>query len=231
MAASCPSCRGAMTETVFRTHVETALDIDICWSCHLIWFDNMESVSMSAQSVIDLFQQINARQNAARRIVSLPGNCPVCASTLKQTFDLSKAGRFQYHRCSNGHGRLSTFVQFLREKQFIRTLSKVERQQLSATVKQVRCSSCGASIHIERDDVCSHCGAPVSVLDEQAVAKALAELGEKRSQPAQPAPDRLQQPYQPTPSSITADSIIVASPALVDLIVTGVAAILSATLD
>jgi hypothetical protein len=63
------------------------------------------------------------------------------------------------------------------------------------------------------------------------VAKALAELGEKRSQPAQPAPDRLQQPYQPTPSSITADSIIVASPALVDLIVTGVAAILSATLD
>ncbi len=235
-----------MARTVFRTHVDTPLEIDICWPCHLIWFDNLESVSMSAQSVIDLFQQINANRDAARQIVSMHGKCPICHDALLQSFDFSKSGRFQYQRCPNGHGRLITFVQFLREKQFIRTLSQAELTKLSATVKQVRCSSCGAGIDIEHDAACTHCGAPISVLDDGAVAKALADLdarrarGEGRAGPTSidagmagtyAPPSRASREAE-TPSPFTlSPTEAVAAGQLLDLVVSGVAAIISATLD
>ncbi len=234
MAVRCPSCHGAMTPTAFRTHVDTALDIDICWPCHLVWFDHLESAAMSAQSVISLFQQIHDRRSEARRLVSLPGDCPLCASTLQQTSDLSKAGRFQYQRCPHGHGRASTFVQFLREKQFIRTVTPSELRTLSATAKQIRCSSCGAGIDISHDAACSHCGSPVSVLDEQAVSKALAALDVKRMQETaqRNTAKRLEtSPIRPSPAPASATSDSAISADLVDLVVTGVAAILSATLD
>jgi hypothetical protein len=226
-----------MERTLFRTHVDTALEIDICWPCHVIWFDNLESVSMSAQSVIDLFQQINDRRDAPRQIVSMAGKCPICRESLLQSFDFSKTGRFQYQRCPNGHGRLITFVQFLREKQFVRTLSQVELAKLSVTVKQVRCSSCGAGIDIEHDAACTHCGAPISVLDDGAVAKALAELDAKRARrlPTDatayvPLPYPSIESDRPSPFRLSPTEGVAAGH-LLDLVVTGVAAIISATLD
>lgn len=226
-----------MAATVFRTHIDTALEVDICWACHLIWFDNLESVSMSPQSVIDLFKRIHSHRNEPRRLVSLTGECPVCRDKLVQSFDVTRAGRFQYHRCPNGHGRLITFVQFLREKQFIRTLNQAERRSLSARVKQIRCSSCGAGVDIEHDAACRHCGAPVAVLDEQAVAKALEALEARTvrrtssTSEANPRPADRPAGTTSTPSYTPPYSEPLATTELVDLVLTGVAAILSATLD
>jgi hypothetical protein len=225
-----------MAATAFRTHVDTPLEVDICWSCHLIWFDNLESVSMSPQSVIDLFSRIHSHRNEPRRLVSLTGDCPSCRDKLVQTFDVARGGRFQYHRCPNGHGRLITFVQFLREKQFIRTLSQAERKTLSAQVKQIRCSSCGAGVDLEHHATCGHCGAPVAVLDEQAVAKALEALETRAARRKdltedtnpRPASTRPAPTYPSTPSTYSEP---LATPELVDLVLTGVAAILAATLD
>ena len=225
-----------MAATAFRTHVDTPLEVDICWACHLIWFDNLESVSMSPQSVIDLFGRIHSHRNDPRRLVSLTGECPVCRDKLAQTFDVARGGRFQYHRCPNGHGRLISFVQFLREKQFIRTLSQVERRTLSAQVKQIRCSSCGAGVDIEHDAACGHCGAPVAVLDELAVAKALEALETRVARRKDLAEDANPRPASPRPaptypSTPSTYTEALATPELVDLVLTGVAAILAATLD
>jgi hypothetical protein len=38
----------------------------------------------------------------------------------------AKAGRFSYWRCPDEHGRLTPFFQFLREKQFVRSLTPAE---------------------------------------------------------------------------------------------------------
>jgi len=222
-----------MQSTAFRTHLDTPLDVDICWSCHLIWFDNLESVSMSAQSVIDLFTRIHAQRNEARSLVSLTGDCPICSGALVQSFDISRTGRFQYHRCPNGHGRLITFVQFLREKHFVRTLSEAELHALSAKVRQIRCSSCSAGIDIAHDAACTHCGSPVSVLDEAAVAKALADLDQRREKKRAPAQLPSPESYIPRPSSNRHHPTYSTGfePELVDLLVAGATALLSLTRD
>jgi hypothetical protein len=77
---------------------------------------------------------------------------------------------------SERHGRLITFYHFLREKQFVRSLSGAEIMRLQATVKQVRCSSCGGPVNVEKDAACSYCHAPLSILDTDAVQRTLAEL-------------------------------------------------------
>lgn len=199
----------------------------------MIWFDHLESTSLSAQSVIDLFRRIHAHRDDNRNLVSLNGSCPTCRDKLSLTHDVGRGGRFSYYRCPQGHGRLISFVQFLREKNFIRTLNTSELQTLSVKIKQVRCSSCGAGIRIEHDSACTHCGAPIAVLDEQAVAKALNALDDKANRPrAQspapaPAPSHYT-PYTPRPSDYPRDDT---SSGLTDLVLTGLAAVLAATLD
>ncbi len=169
-----------MDVLTFESHLGTAVSIDACWPCHLIWFDHLESTSLSASSVIELFKRIHESQssnaNAARNTVSMNMSCPSCSTGLKLTNDIQKNGRFSYHRCQQGHGRATSFTQFLREKNFIRSLSAGEIKSLSVSVRQIRCSSCGGSIDLTNDTSCSHCGSAISVLDHDAVEKALTAL-------------------------------------------------------
>jgi hypothetical protein len=84
--------------------------------------------------------------------------------------------RFAYWRCRNDHGRLITFHQFLREKNFIRAPSPAELARLRATVRQISCSQCGAPFDLATDTACKHCGAAVALIDPEGVAKAVREL-------------------------------------------------------
>jgi Zn-finger nucleic acid-binding protein len=173
----CPNCRSGMGRLSFTAHNAASVNIDVCWPCHMIWFDGYESTSLSSDSVVDFFKRIHEAQatggSANRNIIGLKLGCPRCSSALKHTNDLQKHGRFAYHRCVQGHGRASSFTQFLQEKNFIRSLNPVEIKSLSAKVKQIRCSSCGGPINLEKDTACSHCGSAISVLDHDAVEKAL----------------------------------------------------------
>lgn len=164
------------------------VDIDVCWPCHVIWFDHLESTSLAPAAVIDLFKRIHAARDLGRNTVSMTPACPICARGLSATSDLTRAGRFTYQRCPSGHGRLISFVQFLREKQFVRTLQPAELARLKLTVRQIRCSSCGGPVDLTSDSACTHCGSAVSVLDEEAVTKALAGL-EQANARQQAAPD------------------------------------------
>ncbi len=166
----------------FSSAYGTPIEIDVCWPCQSIWFDHMESVSLSPQSVIDLFRRIHDARDQARNTLSMRCNCPRCSEALAYTQDTAKGGHFAYQRCPRGDGRLISFTQFLHEKSFLRTLNPAEVSALSVTVKQLRCSSCGAPINLEKDTACSHCGAAVSVLDEQAVDKTLKEYEARAAQ-------------------------------------------------
>ena len=186
---NCPSCHGGMEPLTLRAHLGTPLQIDVCWGCQVIWFDPMESVALSAQSVIELFRRINAEKRESRNLVAMNPACPRCVSPLAITHDLGRGGSFSYHRCLNGHGRLISFTQFLREKNFIRSLNPAELQHLAVTIKQIRCSSCGASINLETDTACTHCGSAISVLDEDAVKKALEDFASHTVTPRAPSPE------------------------------------------
>ncbi|HEX6137055.1 MAG TPA: hypothetical protein VF059_05325, partial [Casimicrobiaceae bacterium] len=93
-----------------------------------------------------------------------------------------------YYRCRYDHGRFTPYVQFLREKSFIRPLAPRELERLRAIVTTVRCTSCGAPVPIERSAVCSYCGAPVMLLDPDAVAAALERLDAAEAKRAAPQP-------------------------------------------
>ena len=67
------------------------------------------------------------------------------------------------------------------------SLSPAEVRQLRATCTQVRCSSCGAPVNIERDAACGYCHAPLAILDADAVQRTLDALSQKER--AKPVPD------------------------------------------
>ncbi len=237
----CASCHGEMEALSFQSHIGTAVTIDACWPCHLIWFDQLESTSLSPGSVIDLFKRIHAARKTPRGIVGMQPACPICATTLTPTNDFARGGRFTYHRCSKGHGRLISFTQFLREKNFIRSLLPGEIATLSVTVKQIRCSSCGGPISLEHDPSCRHCGSAISVLDEAAVEKALTALHTKEQNRVAPDPARINELLtrsstrggapRPQPMHDIWLQQVNTSNGLADLVEVGISAALSAWLD
>lgn len=160
----------------FARRPDGTVELDLCWACHGIWFDQHESIVLAPASVMELFGAIDAHREKPARPLARASRCPRCSAGLLETQDIQRTNRITYLRCPQGHGRFTTFYQFLREKNFVRTLTQGEIQRLRATVQQVRCSSCGGGVAIERDMACAYCGAPVSILDADAVRKTIEEL-------------------------------------------------------
>jgi hypothetical protein len=167
---------------------EGRVELDFCFSCQAIWFDAYESSALTPGAVMALFEAIHKRKDAQPRPLADVCRCPRCRKALVLTHDLQRSNRLTYHRCAEGHGRLSTFYQFLREKNFIRSLTRGEIEKLRAVVHQVRCTGCGAPVNLERDAACTFCRAPIAILDADAVTRALAALSaeEKRSREIDP---------------------------------------------
>jgi hypothetical protein len=176
---ACPSCREAMGRQVFDRKTGGGVALDICFACHAIWFDPFESSQLTPGAVLKLFEEIHEKRDATGRPLAETCRCPVCRHALILTYDMERTNRITYYRCPTGHGRLTTFVQFLCEKNFVRSLSPVEIEKLKAVVKQVRCTSCGAPIDLARDAQCSYCHAPIAILDADAVQRTIAELSDQ----------------------------------------------------
>ena len=81
------------------------------------------------------------------------------------TKDQQRQTKFEYRRCPKRHGRLISFFNFLREKDFIRPLSAAQIEALRRNVQTVNCSNCGAPVNLTTGAACAHCGSPLSMLD------------------------------------------------------------------
>jgi glutaredoxin len=77
------------------------------------------------------------------------------------------------YRCASRHGRFSTFASFMVEKGFVRHMTTAEITDLAQRVGAVYCTSCGAPVDIRKDHACPYCRAAFSLLDPEAVSKAL----------------------------------------------------------
>ncbi len=187
----CTNCSSIMSLYSLPGHYGQTLAIDVCLDCNAIWFDQWESTQLSPDGVVALFQLIHERGGAsstAGKKLNEGLRCVTCGDGMKLTNDRVKNTRFAYQSCRHGHGRLTTFYNFLSEKQFVRELTQAERTKLCATVKQVQCSGCGAPVDLAKNDACAYCRAPVSVFDRDAAKKAIDHyLRERQKQmPTQP---------------------------------------------
>lgn len=190
----CTNCSSKMTAYTLPGHYNASVEIDVCMDCNAIWFDQLESTMLSSDGTVALFQLINERGGTATSAAAKFGEglrCVTCGDGMQLRNDQVKNTRFAYQACRKGHGRLTTFYNFLAEKQFVRELTQAERAKLAATVQQVRCSGCGAAVNIGKVDACEYCRAPVAVFDRDAAKKAVDHyLQERQRQPVAAASDR-----------------------------------------
>jgi hypothetical protein len=106
--------------------------------------------------------------------LALKLDCPHCQRPLTQGYDVVRSGRYITYRCPRGHGRFSAFSSFMIEKGFVRQLSKAEIDDMARRVGVITCTGCGAPVDLRRDHACPHCRSAFSLLDPQAVERALA---------------------------------------------------------
>ena len=175
-AIACPGCAQPMMRKSFARKPMGGIELDLCFACHGIWFDQYESAQLTPGAVMQLFREIHEHHDRSPRPLGDAMGCPKCRVRLVLTHDVQRTNKISYYRCPEGHGRFTTFFQFLREKNFVRTLTAPEVMQLRAVVAQVRCSSCGAAVELGGASACAYCRAPISILDADAVKRNLAEL-------------------------------------------------------
>jgi DNA-directed RNA polymerase subunit RPC12/RpoP len=179
-----------MREQTFDGRLGRPLVIDICFACQVFWFDERESLSLTPGSTLTLFRLIGehvAKPQASRADTA---KCPRCRSRLRRTSDMQRTTRFEYWRCPHAHGRLTTFFDFLREKDFIRPLTPAQLAELRQNVQMVNCSNCGAPVDLTIGAACTHCGSPLSMLDltqAEALVARLQRADDRTSRPIDPA--------------------------------------------
>ena len=190
----CPACSQPMHQEVLEGRYGRRVTLDLCFPCGALWFDGHESLGLAPGAVLRLFTLIHDRRGERRGgAISAPA-CPHCRLFLQRTHDRQRHVRFNYWSCPRRHGRLTIFVEFLREKHFVRPLAPAEIDALRQNVRVVHCDACGAPVELETTSECAHCGAALSVLDAQQVQKIVDELraAEEKRQSVDPTlPARL----------------------------------------
>jgi hypothetical protein len=174
----CPNCHSAMQSESLAAHLGTSVTVDMCLPCQVFWFDTRESLKLSPGAVLKLFRIMGDQAMVARTPAAGTAVCPRCSTRLLVTHDQQRNTRFKYLRCPREHGRLITFVEFLREKDFIRSLSPQQIEELRQHVQVINCSNCGAPIDLAKTSSCGHCGSPLSMLDVKQAGALVAELRE-----------------------------------------------------
>ena len=157
-------------------HMGRAIEIELCEPCQSIWFDARENLQLTPGATLSMFRLIG--EHVAKPAVQDGdiAKCPRCKAQLRRTQDMQRTTRFEYFRCPNNHGRLTTFFDFLKEKDFIRPLTPQQIAELRRNVQMINCSNCGAPIDLSKTSDCAHCGSPLSMLDLNQAEKLVAQL-------------------------------------------------------
>lgn len=166
------------------------VDVDFCFGCHGLWFDPMENLKLAPEAIVSMFKAMHQHADEPRTPLATRLGCPTCHGRLVQGFDVVRSGRYITHRCEQRHGRFSSFAAFMIEKGFVRQLTRPEIADIAAKVGVIHCSSCGAPVDLRKEDACSHCRSALSLLDPQAVERALQSYATK-SAARRPTPESM----------------------------------------
>ncbi len=174
----CPRCTAQMQVESLVGHHGQPISIDICLPCQAMWFDGFESLRLSPGSTLRLFTLIGEHTAAQPTPHADRTPCPRCGAAMHVAHDLQRNIRFEYFKCPAGHGRLTNFYNFLREKNFIRPITPEQLKALRTHVQMVHCSNCGGPIDLVAHSSCPHCSSPLTLLDMRQAGDLIAELQE-----------------------------------------------------
>lgn len=166
-----------MTRRSFAGHEGRAVELDLCFHCRGLWFDQNENLRLSPEGVVALFRELHTHRHDDQGALARALNCPHCRRGLAEGSDIVRSGRYVTWRCPQRHGRFATFASFMIEKGFVRQLTPAEITDLAARVRVIHCGSCGAPVDLRESDACPYCHAALSLLDPQAVQQALDHYG------------------------------------------------------
>jgi DNA-directed RNA polymerase subunit RPC12/RpoP len=165
-----------MQAQTLEGHSGTSVQIDGCLACQSFWFDTHESIALTPGGTLALFRLIGEQATQRPGTHADIARCPRCRARLGVAHDMQRTTRFEYLKCPNGHGRLTTFFNFLREKDFIRPLTPQQITDLRQHLQTVNCANCGAPVDLASGAACTHCGSPLSMLDMRQAEALVAQL-------------------------------------------------------
>jgi len=172
---NCPGCATPMAAVPLTDRNGLAFDVEVCRTCRAFWFDGNEGTRISAASTLTLFN-LMAEEGPGGRPLAQSLACPRCRGRLAAVHDMQGKGtRFDYWRCAQ-HGRFITFLQYLKEKDFVRPLTTRQIADLRKNVQMVNCSHCGGAIDLVKQAVCPFCSSPLSMIDMSQIAAHVQEL-------------------------------------------------------
>ena len=164
----------------FDAHYGRSVDLDLCHGCGLIWFDSHESIALTPGAVLRLFAALDEHRDQRHPLSREAMHCPRCRRALRATVDRQRATLFSYWRCEGDDGRLTTFFDFLREKNFVRPLSPERLAELRRYAQTVKCSACGAPIDCRRVGAPALSGPAVDARSDQVQAVVRSAAAEGR---------------------------------------------------
>jgi uncharacterized protein YbaR (Trm112 family) len=172
-------------------HLGRTIEVDLCEPCQSLWFDGKENLQLTPGATLTLFRAIGEHVRKPEPHDAELVKCPSCKGRLRKTQDMQRNTRFTYFKCPHDHGRLTTFFEFLKEKDFVRPLTPQQIAELRKNVQIINCSNCGGPIDLARGSACAHCGSPLSMLDMNQAERLVAQLkaadsGAKTLDPALP---------------------------------------------
>jgi Zn-finger nucleic acid-binding protein len=172
--AICPHCTQTMRAVQTSAHYGKALELDVCERCHLIWFDDTESVRLSGLGLLAVLEQM-ARVQTIPITSQLAGSlvCPACKSELKQVANIVRHGRIAHYECPQQHGSLQNFALFLAERGLVRPLLPADLPR-DASSEPLECLNCGAPVPFGAHQECAHCESPLCRIDIDRVAQLIA---------------------------------------------------------
>jgi transposase-like protein len=187
---ACPRCGAPMLRLDLSTRSSRSVQIDLCKSCRLVWFDALESVQLDGLGWVGL---LRAMQQGDPEGLPPPRTdrlaCPVCARDLKTVHNATRFGRFQSFECPQRHGHLQSRTGLLAERGLVRPLLGPERRALAEERHRIDCLNCGAPSD-GRGESCSYCGSPFVVVDLPRIGQAL-RLGLRSAMSRPSSPETL----------------------------------------
>lgn len=185
----CPRCASVMETHTLDGHLGRPVEVDLCEPCQSLWFDVHENLQLTPGATLTLFRVIGEHVSTPSVQAGDLVKCPRCRARLRRTQDMQRSTRFEYLSCPNRHGRLATFFDFLKEKDFVRPLTAKQIAELRRNVQMVNCSNCGGPVDLARGSDCAHCGSPLSMLDMTQAETLVAQLraADRTGEPIDPA--------------------------------------------
>ena len=161
-----------MRRVALDGHYGATVELDLCESCDLVWFDGTETARLSGLGMLALIDRMAAAYDLPYQPLRPTATCPRCAGALQLVHNQSRWGRSVQLQCLRRDGAYQSFAEFLEEKGLLRPMSRVDRAGLLKSRGRIDCVNCGGAVGLD-DEKCPYCQSVPSLLDVARLARAL----------------------------------------------------------